>query len=142
VCLRWWISTGNNNNKHPRLICLKCKFWVTTMTRIGGPHYGLVGPCFPFKRCAGWPLFYCNKALYWLVPCLDHQCKTNTAQRQKCRTQHLRDTLADLFLVPELERHIMIQYQGNRSHELQAIDRMRRQVLLFLTRAYHLVTAI
>jgi hypothetical protein len=64
----------------------------------------------------------------WLVPYLERQCKTNAAQRQKLRTRRLRDTLADPFLVQDLERRLMIRYQGNTSSVLEAIDRMRQQV--------------
>jgi hypothetical protein len=65
---------------------------------------------------------------YWLVPYLERQCKTNAVQRQKLRIRRLRDTLADPFLVQDLERRLLIQYQGNTSHVLEAIDRMRQQV--------------
>jgi hypothetical protein len=48
--------------------------------------------------------------LMWLVPYLERQCKTNAAQRQHQRNQHLRGTLADPSSVQDFERRLLIQY--------------------------------
>jgi hypothetical protein len=65
---------------------------------------------------------------YLLVPYLERQYKKNAAQRQKLRTRRLRDTLTDPVLVRDLERRLMIQYQGDTSQVQDAMDRRRQQV--------------